>query len=238
MNRKNRNPIIAGLGILLLGSPVFGEISTNAELSFSNRYVTEGIDNDPDSSAYSFAEVSVETGGFLVGAWYAQSLRGSSENEVNIFAEYGFDLDPLEIFIGLNFLTFPTPDEEDTWEVYLGFEYPVFDHLVLFGETYYDFDEVDGGFLELGFALPFAPEAFHDQFELSPYALIGIDYGFVSGPRRLRENNLQVGLEATYAVTDQLVVFGSAHHSFRLKNLRDEGEGDVTWVAAGLGFSF
>ncbi len=216
------------------GEPVHFEWSSE----LSNRYVTEGIDNDPDSSGYWFNTLTADYRDFTFGAWYGQSLRGSAYNEVNLFAEYGFALGELELFGGVTWLTFPVPDESSTWELYVGFEYEAHPFLTLFGETYYDIDEVRGGFVELGVASMLPTGGLDDRLELTPYALWGLDYGYVSGPRRLKGNNLQFGIDAAFAVADNWEIIGSLNHSFRLGNLRAGEEGDVSWVSAGVAFRF
>ncbi|MCC5841279.1 MAG: hypothetical protein JJT96_14270 [Opitutales bacterium] len=237
-HRKITTCLAPCLALTLFAPMDLRAVEVNASAALSNRYVTEGIDNDPDSSAFLFSEVTAMLEGFTAGVWWAQSLRGSSTNEVNVFLEYGFDLGEVELFAGVNFLTFPALDDADTWEVYLGFAYAPHDNVVFFGETYYDIDEVKGGFLELGAAFPFQPWAADDRWELAPYGQLGVDYGFVSGPRRLRLNNFQIGLISTYTLTDAVEVFAGVHHSFRLRNLRDEELGDVSWVEVGLNFAF
>jgi hypothetical protein len=213
-------------------------LEVEGSASIASRYVAEGMDVDPDSSAFFLGEVTATVEAFTFGVFYAQSLRRSSTNEINLFAEFGFGLGDVDLFAGINYLTFPAGDDADTWEFYVGFEYELNPNVVFFGETYYDFDEVRGGFLELGVAFPFSPMAGDENWELAPYVQLGVDYGFVSGPRRLRENNFQIGLLSTYALSDNAELFAGIHHSFRLKNLRDEGEGDVTWVEAGVSFAF
>lgn len=231
------------IGALALGSfaPAMAltmEPALEARATFSNRYVTEGINNDPDSSGFSFLELTAEFEPITLGVWYAQSLRGSAYNEVNLFAEYGFVWEKLELFAGINFLTFPAPDDSNTWEFYIGGEYELLPWLTLFGQTYYDFDEVRGGFLELGASTVLPELGIDERLEISPYVLYGVDYGYVSGPRRLRSNNIQLGINADFEVQSNLVVFAGVHHSFRLSNLKNEDEGDVSWVEAGVSWRF
>lgn len=239
-NKHIKTPLTAALALGLTGTaPSLAAVpALESSASISNRYVTEGINNDPDSSGYSFLEISGEYELVTLGIWYAQSLRGSSYNEVNLFAEYGFAIDDLELFAGVNFLTFPAPEDSDTWEIYAGGEYALLSWLNLFAETYYDIDEVKGGFLEVGASVPLPDIGIDERLEIAPYVLYGVDYGFVSEPRRLRSNNIQFGIEAAFEVMPELLLFAAAHHSFRLSNLKNEGEGDVTWVEGGVIWSF
>ena len=212
------------------------DLVLSGAVSVENRYVTEGVNNEPDADALLFSEVALETMGFTAGVVYVQALSGSSYNEIDLFLEYGMEFGDLETYVGIQFLTFPAPDEEDTWEVYAGFEWAVLPLLNLYGEFYYDFDEVDGGFIELGVSTEIPQPV--EELSLEPYVQLGVDYGFLRENRRLRENNLQIGLVATFDLTDNLALFGSLNHSFALDNLDQLEEGDVTWGGAGLAFSF
>ncbi len=229
---------LAGLSAAFAGFPGVHSIDWEWQSELSNRYVTEGIDNDPDSSGFWFNTLTADYQDFTFGAWYGQSLRGSAYNEINLFAEYGFSLGEVELFAGVTWLTFPAPDESSTWELYVGFEYEAHPLLTLFGETYYDVDEVRGGFVELGVASVLPTDGIDERLTLTPYGLWGLDYGYVSGPRRLKGNNLQFGLQAAFAIDANWDLFGSLNHSFRLGNLRAEDEGDVTWVSAGFALRF
>ncbi len=73
---------------------------------------------------------------------------------------------------------------------------------------------------------------------LHPYVLLGWDYGYVSGPRRLSENNLQGGMAVTLRIHANAKLFGQASHSLALTNLDREGEGDLTWGGFGLWLTF
>ena len=67
---------------------------------------------------------------------------------------------------------------------------------------------------------------------------IGADCGFVSGPRRLRENNVQGGVAATWRVHEHARLFGHISHSRALTNLDREGEGDTSWGGLGVELTF
>lgn len=211
-------------------------LTISGYFSFENRYVTEGIDNDPDADAYFFSELALETMGFTLGAFYAQALKGSPENEVNLFLEYGFDIRGFETFVGVQYLIYPATDEANSWEAFIGFEWPVHDFVNLYGEFFYDFDEIDGGFIELGVSSEI-PQPL-ENLVLEPYVQVGIDFGYLRENRRLRENNVQIGLVAVYEITEAFSLFGAINHSFALRNLDNLDEGDVTWGGGGLAFSF
>lgn len=234
LNRRLSAFLIAGI---LSGSALqASEPSVSASSAIANRYVTEGIDNLPDATAVLHTEVVIGWQAWAIGAVYHQPTGGTADNEVNLFLERTFVFDAFEVFGGIEFLTFPAGDEEDTWEVFLGLNWEVHPYLTLFAETIYDIDEVKGGFAELGVST-LIPQPL-EVLEIKPYALLGLDYGYVSERRRLKDNHIQMGAEATLDLTGHLGLFASLQHSFALSNLDDEGEGDVTWGMVGVSLDF
>ncbi len=208
----------------------------NAEVSVGNRYVTEGISHVPDADALLFSDLAVTWRGISVGAAYVQALNGDSYNEVNLYAEHGFEIGAWRPYVGINYLTYPAPDDADSWEVYAGFEWDGMPFLTWFAEAFYDFDDVKGGFVEIGVAaeVPHPVPA----LTLSPYVSFGADFGYYSGTRTLTENHAQVGLNLTLDIRDGVSLIGGLHHSFALTNLDRLGEGDVTWATVGVSVSF
>ncbi len=205
-----------------------------ASFSISNRYVTEGIDNVPDTPLV-FSEVSISYEGFTAGIWYAEALD-NVYNEVIPYLQYTLDLDPVEIFGGVNYVWYPSAQDPDSWEFYGGIEYTPIEWVTLFIEGYYDFDEIRGGFIETGVVgnVPFPDE----RVSINPYAMFGIDYGYVSGSRRLKENNFQCGIEVSLQVSENVAFFGNVNRSWAMANLRSINEGDVTWGGGGIRLTF
>lgn len=210
--------------------PIEGAISVFAE----NSYVTEGINNVPGSS-FVFADLELYWRDVSAGVWWAEALSDSYD-EVNFYADYAFDVGPVGFLAGINHLRFPHGGESSTSEVYGGIEGVITDHLFWFLFGYYDVDAVNGGFFELG--LNGVIPVVEGRLSLNPYTFLGLDYGYVSRPRNLRENNWQVGVEIPWKITESLTVFGLLHHSFALSNLSREGLGDETWGGGGVSWSF
>lgn len=202
--------------------------------SFSNRYVTEGIDNVPDGSAVLFNEFNVSHGLFIGGLTYAQFLD-DAYNEINLAAGIAGESGAFGWEATVMFLSFPAADVASTWELGVALSWKILTSWAVFAEVIYDVDAVRGGFMETGIEGDFAINA---DVTVNPYMLLGIDYGFVSGPRSLRVNNWQVGISADYAINDVWSVVVGLHHSVRLSNLRDLGEGNVTWANIGLAGGF
>ncbi len=208
----------------------------DAAVTWESRYVTEGINNVPGSS-FIATEAVVSRHGFGLGAWWTEAFS-DSYNEVNMFADYTHAIGTVEVTLGLNRLEFPAGDDPSTWEVYGGVLWEAVEQVELFVETYYDFDDVRGGFMEAGFAFEPAIPSPGDRLGVTLYGLTGFDYGFVSDPRRLQENNVQVGLTGSWSLHKNVDLIAHVNHSVALTNLDREGEGDVTWGGAGLAASF
>lgn len=210
------------------------ELAVELSFSASNRYVTEGIDNVP-GTPFVFSEIKLGYEGFEAGVWYAEALS-NVYNEVIPYAQYTVDLERIEIFGGMNYVWYPSAQDRDSWEFYGGIEYSPIDYLTLFVESYYDFDEIRGGFIETGLVgnVPFSDE----RVGIHPYALLGIDYGYVSGVRRLKENNFQFGVEIEIQISDSVALFGDVNRTQSLANLRAINEGNVTWGGGGIRLTF
>jgi len=208
--------------------------SLAGSVAVSNRYVTEGINNVPDTPFY-FSEVNVGYHGFTLGVWYAEAFS-DAYNEVNLYADYTVQIRLVDIYGGVNFLLYPSDAESSSWELYLGMEWELTPWVALFAETFYDMRDVKGGFAELGVVgqVPLL----EDYISFNPYVLYGLDYGFVSDSRKLRNNNIQIGVELNFFVTANFRVFGNANHSFALFNLDRMDEADVSWVEGGVGVEF
>lgn len=210
------------------------ELAIELAFSVSNRYVTEGIDNVP-GTPFVFSEVALGYRGFEVGLWYGEALS-DIYNEVIPYVQYTFDLDPVEIFVGINYVWYPSAQDPDSWEYYGGIEYTPMEYVTLFLEGYYDFVDIRGGFIETGIVgnVPFPDE----RVGIHPYVMLGIDYGYVSGVRQLRQNNFQFGIEADFQVSDNVAFFGYVNRTISLSNLRAIDEGNVTWGGAGIRLTF
>lgn len=225
-------------GALAPAKVIYSAAEFEMTTSYSSRYITAGENNDPDSSGFLFSGITAEFEPITLGVWYAQSLRGSAYNEINLFAEYSITWEDFLFYSGITYLTYPALEDNKSWEYHIGVEYALWPWLNLFAETYYDFDDVRGGHIELGVSSTLSETGFDERLEITPYAFYGIDYGYVSGPRRLRSNNIQLGVEAEFELQPGVTLFAGAHHSFRLSNLRDEDVGDVSWVEAGFSWRF
>jgi hypothetical protein len=206
------------------------------EIGYASRYVAEGIDSTPDAEGIFYSELTIGIEDVSLGGLFLQG-NNDSYNELNLFLESGLYLGPVSVHAGVQFLTYPAGEEDaDSWEVYVGFDADLMGLATIYGAYFHDFDAINGGFLVIGLSsdIPQLGEA----LTFSPYIQFGVDAGYVSGPRRLAENNLQVGVNAAWSLMDHVELVGGAHHSFALTNLNREGEGDVSWAQVGISLSF
>jgi len=205
-------------------------------ITWRNRVITEGIAYD-QKDGFLLLEAEAGLHGFTAGLEYLQSLR-ENYNEVHLSLGYGWDMGPVAAGLAVTRVDYSPGTDDDTWEVAGDLEWLATGLFVFFVDAMYDVDDVRGGFLETGLRL--TPPAFGpgQWLTFEPYALVGWDFGYVSGPRRITENHWQVGIELSTSITERLVLFADAHHSRPLSNLRREDEGNHTWGGFGLRHSF
>lgn len=223
--------LIPGMGVLW---PLLDELSYELSVSASNRYVTEGIDNVP-GTPFVFTEAKVDFRGVEVGIWYATALE-EVYNEADPYFQYTLDLDPVTIYCGACYVWYISADDADSWEVFGGVEYMPVKYITVFVEGYYDWAQIGGGFLETGVTghVPFPDE----RVSINPYVMLGVDCGYVSGVRCMKENNFQFGIEAEFALTSSMTIFGYVNRTVSLANLRAIDEGNVTWGGSGIRLTF
>ncbi len=237
MFAKANTTRLTGLALIVATAVPASAYSIESSLSFTNRYVTEGTDNDPDATTWSLFELSVPVDQWSFELFYGQALRGGSYNEVGLVTAYNWSMGDVDLLTGIHHVRYPSLEDSSSWEWLIGFELEPIPGLEFFGELFYDFDDVKGGFLELGAAAPIEFEAI-PNFSLTPVLIFGVDLGYESGVRSPRGSFLQPSVHAEYEINDQLSVFAAAYHQVGLSVLNDLGEPDLSWVSFGLGGRF
>ena len=91
--------------------------------------------------------------------------------------------------------------DDDTWAVFTAIEWGATDWLTIFFDGFVDVDDVRGGFLDVGLRMPPPEVCPYGVFSFEPYVLLGWDVGYVSGPRRIKENHWQFGIEQEAELT-------------------------------------
>jgi hypothetical protein len=149
--------------------------------------------------------MGVPGGSLAVGAWYASGYDADYD-EVNVGAGYEIELaEHVSAALGYTHLNFRTDDADDH-EVSVDLAYTGFGDSILVAGAYYSL-EADGFFSEVGVQtdLP-APEG----MTLSPYALLGINQGYVVDGHD-GANHALFGVEASMDLTAtlSLILYGA-----------------------------
>ncbi len=213
-------PLLAlAIGAQTTGAFTPSEWETGAAVTggFDSMYLAEGRD-DLGEGGLLYSEFAGEFGPTSFGVWFADGTE-VDYNEVNLFAEVGFDLtETLSGYVGFTYLAFFEPDDntEDS-EVGFGFAYAPRDWIETTADYVYSFD-AEGGFVELAVA---SPQSLAESLVVTPYALLGLDFGY-----RTEENDglnhFQIGVDLEFAVTEFLSVGGYVAHAIALDDIDEE----------------
>ena len=198
---------------------------------WETKYVSEGRDNFEDGGLFS-VEAVAEWEQFLVGGWYGVG-ETETYQELNIFAEYGLSLGPLSAYVGVTRLEFIEDDEHDH-ELGAGVGLALVPWVTPAVDVVYS-TESEGTFVELSLtgsvSLPF------DLLAIEPHIVQSIDFGYASDDHD-GVNNLQLGIDLSYAFMPLLSFTGGVYHSIAQKDVENDGLGDETWGALGISGEF
>ena len=167
-----------------------------------------------------------------MGAWFATGDRVSYE-ELDVSVDYTQDIWIFCTKLGYNRLEFLSDHATDN-EFSAQISYDAFSYLV--PTVYYVYaTENAGGALEASLVSSWS--FFENRFSVEPYVLEGFDFGY-STKEFDGENNFQVGVECTLMLSDHFDLVGSLAHSWALKDIEKEGQGDLSWGSVGLSVSY
>ncbi len=151
---KRLIPIIA-LAIVLASNSVWAADATLG-LDMNSAYVWRGITFNDGMVAQ--PSIDVSKGGFGVNVWanydiddYDGTLNDYEFSEVDLTVYYGFSLQKLEVGVGVIEYLFPAGGSS-THEVYLSLGLPIVGGLSVGSTFYYDFDQIEGYYVDLGLA--------------------------------------------------------------------------------------
>ena len=149
---KRLIPVIA-LAIVLASSSVWAADATLG-LDMNSAYVWRGITFNDGPVAQ--PSIDVTNGSFGVNVWanwdiddYDDQLDDNEFSEVDLTVYYGFSLQKLEIGVGVIEYLFPVAGGS-THEAYVSLGLPIVGGLSVGSTFYYDFDEIDGYYVDLG----------------------------------------------------------------------------------------
>jgi hypothetical protein len=213
----------------------WSDVSWELTSMWQNRYVTEGRRRVNDA-CFLMTDGTMHLGPLNVGAWWAQALTETSYNRLDLHTNTSFRLDVGTVTLDLRRVFYPTGKESHSWEAGAGFDLNTGTWLTPFVRTYYDFDDIGGGFLEAGAKMPFK---LLEKLKLSPFVLLGVDYGYVDQEdHRPQMNHFQLGTELRWDSGTNWQLFGNIHQSFALSALDGIEDSDVTWGGMGVRFKF
>lgn len=212
------------------------ELSWDITTLWQSRFVTEGRRRVRDAH-FLMTDAAIHIGPLNLGAWWAQALTQNSYNRLDAYANTSLHFDAGKLTLDLRRVFYPTGKENHSWEAGVGFDFITGSWFTPFARTYYDFDDIGGGFLEAGVKTPFA--LLNDNLGISPFVLLGVDYGYVDqDDNRPQMNHLQFGAELRWNVNPKWQLYGNINHSFSLSALDGIEDGDVTWGGTGVRFNF
>ncbi len=199
-------------------------------LLWESKYISEGRDNLEDGGLVSVESV-FSAYNFSAGFWYADSYD-TSYNELNLFGAYAVEFNGLTAYVGYTYLNFPD-DNADDHEISAGIGYEAFPYLMPAVEWVYS-TEADGSFIEISLASEIAAT---DYLVFTPYALLGINAGYVAGEHE-GLNNFQIGLDAEWALTENIALVGYIAQTWGIDEEPGDSLSDEFWGGAGLALSF
>ncbi|KMQ52256.1 hypothetical protein CHISP_0937 [Chitinispirillum alkaliphilum] len=195
---------------------------------WSSSYISEGIDNLPERQVVQ-AEIGYSIADFIFSGVILSALT-ERYAEFSIAAEYGFEIGTVDISAGV-----ATTFLNNLFTVEVGalvskrFESGIFVDF----ESVSDLKEVKGGFYELSTGWDI--ELFSQKLSVTPFALLGIDWGIVRDQRTLQINHYSFGIENVYVISDAFAFFLTLETFHPLANLKDIDQTDHLWnISAGF----
>jgi len=197
--------IAATVLVILGGAGTAAAADVTAGMDVVSAYVWRGITfND---GLVLQPSVDVSSNGFGINVWgnldvddYDDTLDSGEFSEVDITLSYGFDLDPVSVTVGYIDYLFPN-GIEGTREAFLGVSTEPVPGVSLGLTGYYDFDEVDDYYFNLG--VGYAHE-FNGGLAMGVSASAGYAGEDMSAGDDGGLNEYTLGVDATYVVTEAL----------------------------------
>lgn len=241
---KRLIPVIA-LAMVLASSPVLAADATLG-LDVNSAYVWRGITFNDGMVAQ--PSLDVTNGSFGVNVWgnydiddYGDTLDDNEFSEVDLTVYYGFNVQSLEISLGVIEYLFPAAGGS-THEAYVSLGLPLLGGFSIGTDFYYDFDEVDGYYVDLG--LTYDRELFeHLRIEVGARAAYADkDFAVYYGGTDSGFYDYTISLSASYAATQALTITAGINYTDSLDDdaLPDGkyGTGVDTNTYGGIGLAY
>lgn len=203
------------------------EVSGDAYVGVSSKYLWRGFDLSPDDAFVVQPGADVSIGGFTVSWWGNMSENTGEMNEVDLTLDYSADLGDL-VSVSVGNILYDVDGLKDTNELYLGVSLNTLLSPSLTG--YYDYDEFDGNYyLVLGIG--------HD-FEINDRlsASVGVTGSYLHDDALddswLHIAELTAGVD--YAITDKISAGVSALYFTKLDDKAEDYTGEKDGLTGAL----
>ena len=164
----------------------------------------------------------------VLGAWYAEAIS-ANYIELNLAAADIIPFETVQVTFGYTWLDLEKDDESDN-ELSIEFGASPLESLDFTAAFVYS-TEAGGTFVEL----IASTDIERNEFTLTPFALLGINEGFVFDEHK-GLNNLQLGFEASTPISDSMELRGYIAYTIALDKKPGESLDDIFWVGLGIGF--
>lgn len=250
LHGSNLNGMLVA-GVLVLGAVMaswavppmarhgYGYGDWDGGIEWASRYVREGVDLAPGRTAI--------RGDFLarwqrLGAaveWGSAIGRNIGESRIGGFYEIDmmdFAMGDVRLSAGGRRVHVRGDAPGSSWEVSGRLMWGLAGGLLIDADSYWDVSRRRGGFLTLTVMRPHAIGIAHsDRLTIVPSVQLGLDYGVVSGRRRLRDNHAAFELAGHLAVSPQARLVVALAHSIPLDTVDALPSGrELTWGRLGL----
>jgi hypothetical protein len=204
------------------------EFSLTVTAEYFSKYIFRGVDTLPGSGVVD-AELNVSAYGFIFDLW---QIQGVQKNFRELFTSLSYEHDLGPITAGIGYTNDYVPQQakqklgfSDTQEVFANIFYKPVKYFSTTLSYYHDFDQINGGYLELICAgdLP----VFGGRVNLQPYTTLGYNLGYNSDHDGL--NNFDVGIDAPVHVTKRFSVSATAAVSVPLEAIRGSEDTKGWW---------
>lgn len=222
------------------------------ETGWESRHVHYGVNETGNGGAW-VTEASAQVKGLIFSVWSGFGT-GNDYQEWDFSVAHTFDLGPVFFMPGYNFWYIPgiveSGHEEDGehHDEHAEHAHTTYSNEIFFvlgaGRIPYvtpnmvfvwNLNDAPGGFME--FRLDGEAPLWKDRFSLKPYAMLGLNFGY-NTQDYYGWNNVQTGVEASWKINSVVRIFGGVNYSVALRALEEMGQGNETWVSAGISVAY
>ncbi|HEU0047095.1 MAG TPA: hypothetical protein VFQ43_05775 [Nitrososphaera sp.] len=197
---------------------------------YSSKYMFRGVNSLP-GSGIGVTDLTLSVYDFSLDIWQAAGLR-KRYDEVDFTLEWEHEVGPITLSGGYVNYYFPNDDGlrlgyGDTQELFVAASYNIVSSLIASLTYNFDFDKINGSYLELKLADSFS--IVRNLASIDPYVSISYDFHYNSKTCAL--NNFEMGLDVPISLGKHVTMSGFAALSIPLHAINDfakkEGWGGI-----------